>query len=282
MLFTERLREAERQAAESRGENLWSDEASARLRQKVRYAIDDAAGDAATAVLDRTRALLLRAEGLPYLTAPGHNFVYDIELWLPECTTLLYVAAVEAMYRACAEVHSRYSSANQGEFDRRVREIFATERFAFDLIEGQVVPLRSQELHAEVVEPTLRLLAGRVGFESAESAYRDALKSLAAGDAPNAVTDAARALQEVLLALGCVGNALGPLLASAQAKQLLGGHDRPLGEVVLKAANWVSADRSVMGDAHKAQARNRDDAWLTVHIVGALVLRLASGELRAG
>ena len=41
--------------------------------------------------------------------------------------------------------------------------------------------------------------------------------------------------------------------------------------------HWVSADRSEMGDSHKAETTlTRDDAWLTVHVVGALILRLAS------
>jgi diacylglycerol kinase len=39
--------------------------------------------------------------------------------------------------------------------------------------------------------------------------------------------------------------------------------------------HWVSADRSTSGDAHQVGSAAIEDAWLTVHIVGALILRLA-------
>jgi hypothetical protein len=36
----------------------------------------------------------------------------------------------------------------------------------------------------------------------------------------------------------------------------------------------VSADRSERGDAHLVKESDSDDAWLVVHVVGALILRL--------
>jgi hypothetical protein len=41
-----------------------------------------------------------------------------------------------------------------------------------------------------------------------------------------------------------------------------------------KLVDWVSASRSDRGDAHSASNATRPDAWLVVHVVGALILRL--------
>jgi hypothetical protein len=128
-----------------------------------------------------------------------------------------------------------------------------------------------------VVVPTLRLLAGRVDYAAVEIAYRNALEEISGGKPDDAITDAATALQEMLELLGCEGNALGPLIRDARRKGVLAPHDQTLGDAIAKIGDWVSADRSEMGDGHRgASAATRDDAWLIVHIVGALVLRLAS------
>lgn len=63
------------------------------------------------------------------------------------------------------------------------------------------------------------------------------------------------------------------LAKSAQATGVISAHDRRL-------IDWVSADRSVKGDTHNAQAASVEDAWLAVHIVGAIILRITGGPLR--
>jgi hypothetical protein len=78
----------------------------------------------------------------------------------------------------------------------------------------------------------------------------------------------------MLLAAGAEGNALGPLLASARGKGLLGPYDSKLAEGVKLIGDWVSADRSTRGDAHSASNANIDDAWLAVHVAAALIVRL--------
>jgi hypothetical protein len=153
--------------------------------------------------------------------------------------------------------------------------VLREHRISFELIEGEMVPLASQELHAEAVAPTLRLLSGRGGWEKVEAAYQDALRELADGKPADAITDAATALQEALVALGCKGNALGSLAKSARGKGLLAPHDVPMIDMVEKLIDWVSADRSAKGDAHQATQPSLEDGWLMVHIVGALILRLA-------
>ena len=59
-----------------------------------------------------------------------------------------------------------------------------------------------------MVGPTLRLLAGRPGWEAVETAYQKALEEISDGEADDAITDAGTALQEALVLLGCEGNAL--------------------------------------------------------------------------
>ncbi len=42
----------------------------------------------------------------------------------------------------------------------------------------------------------------------------------------------------------------------------------------------LEADRSFQGDAHNASPADRADAWMTVHVVGAIIVRLAGGPDR--
>lgn len=159
------------------------------------------------------------------------------------------------------------------EFPKAVREILRNHRISYDFEDGQIVPFASKELYSEVVEPALSLLRDSK-YDKAEQAYRDGLNELAKGKPGDAIADAATALQEMLVALGCHGDSLGPLLKSARTKGLLAAHDPLLTEALDRAVTWVNADRSNTGDAHKADSAALDDAWLMV-IVGATMLRLA-------
>ncbi len=75
-------------------------------------------------------------------------------------------------------------------------------------------------------------------------------------------------------ALGCGGSTLGQQAEAARNKGLLTSHD-------LRLTDWVTADRSTLGDAHNAAPATRHDARLTVHVVGSLILRLAEDPRRA-
>lgn len=128
--------------------------------------------------------------------------------------------------------------------------------------------------------PVVRLLGSTEGLQAVEKAYRDAIEELADDKPGDAITDAGTALQEMLVALGCAGNALGPLIKSAKTKGLLAGHDGQVFDVLEKAMHWVSADRSEKGDAHSSAQSSLDDARLTVNVTGALILRLSKGAPR--
>lgn len=72
----------------------------------------------------------------------------------------------------------------------------------------------------------------------------------------------------MLVSVGADGNALGPLMKDAVKRELL---RRPYDA---KLVEWVSASRSDRGDAHSSSDASSPDAWLVVHVVGALILRL--------
>jgi hypothetical protein len=89
--------------------------------------------------------------------------------------------------------------------------------------------------------------------------------------------DAGRALGETLEALGCEGRNLGALIASARKRGLLGEHDHRRTGAIEQALDWVAAEHND-GEAHHVTDAHRSDAWLMVHVVGALIIRLAESS----
>lgn len=161
-------------------------------------------------------------------------------------------------------------------FRNKVNQLFEAYAIAFHLhSNSRLVPIQSHEMHNEVVEPTLYLLHAQPPFANAEKAYQKALEEMRNRDPGDAITDAATALQEMLAALGCEGNTLGDLLRSARATGLVKGRDTPLTEIVGRTVDWVAAQRN-QGEAHRADPDvGMGDAWMVVHVVGALIIRLS-------
>ena len=83
----------------------------------------------------------------------------------------LVADVVEALYAAIKHAVESFSTsairpvAGPKSFADHVNRILREQRVAFELIEGQMVDLDSEELHVAVVAPALRLLAGRAGFD---------------------------------------------------------------------------------------------------------------------
>jgi hypothetical protein len=223
------------------------------------------------------RNLILEDEGLRFLSHASNHPSSDYFAYLASCPDDMMPTVLEAMNEAFEDpgIFQMVYEQNSRHYVAGVNEILSEERVAWEFVGNEMTPFSSREMHVDVVEPTLRLLA-TAGWERVEAAYQDALRELSAGNAPNAVTDAGTALQEALTMLGAEGNALGPLIASAQRKGIILGHDRALFDTVSRAATWVSADRSQVGDAHAVSAAEREDAWLSVHVVGAILLRLSA------
>jgi hypothetical protein len=279
-----RRRELEMLAARERaGESLWTSDFPPATRVRVHHAMDDVAGSYGTPFF-LARQQILREEG-KYRLHQSKNLPErtDFVTYLHEGDSDDVATAIEAYHAAVGSDTHRQQTFEWDlpeRFSHEVNRILREDRVAFELVEGEMVPFSSRELHVEIVTPTLRLIA-QSGWESVESAYQDALKQLSQGNAPNAITDAGTALQEALVKCGATGNALGPLIQSARASGLLASHDVPMAEALRKVADWVSADRSVSGDTHNSTPAEVEDAWLIVHVVGALVLRLSGASPRA-
>jgi hypothetical protein len=164
-------------------------------------------------------------------------------------------------------------------FREKVNKLLRSHLIALQLEHNScLVPVQSQEMHAEVVEPTLRLLHSQPQFADAETRYHDALRELRNGYPGDAITDAAAALEHMLEALGCTGNALGDLLKSARNRGLVKGKDTPLTEAIGRTADWVATQRN-QGEAHRGGSGiDMSDAWMVVHVVGALIIRLSESS----
>jgi hypothetical protein len=281
MLHSRRRRLQALAEAEARGESFWTEEFDERVRNRLLHAMSNAAGPRLGACCALARGLILVDEGLLYLINSHLSEVSDFEEYVRRCDDDMVPTVIEAVLLTLRSRESDWSiwGASAG-FAEEVRVFLREHRVSYDLVEDRIVEFSSQEMHQAVVAPTLRLLSGRAGHDSAERAYRDALDEISRGKPSDAITDAGTALQSLLTELGCSGNALGPLIKSAKAKGLLASHDGPMLDAVEKLMHWVSADRSTTGDAHAVTTPSVDDAWLIVHIVGALILRLVGPGLR--
>jgi hypothetical protein len=130
--------------------------------------------------------------------------------------------------------------------------------------------------HSDALGPVFALLAGRPAVLDAARAYREAVEAM---EDPkprpkSAITAAARALQEMLKAMGAQGNSLGPLFHDARSKGFFEPHDVKLAAALDSLVDWVNADRSQRGDAHIETDPGPHDGWLAIRVVGALLLRL--------
>lgn len=286
-LYAERLRRKAQAEALTAGEVQWATELNRDVRIKLAAAWTDALSyipheyvDAyKTAIQRRTTRSLARALTPSAMNTAGHT---------DEDRLSLIEAEHEALKAASDEMIDQGSGLGSVtraiiEAPERLRQdvnrIFEAHLVGFHLHENsRLVPIDSHEMHNAVVAPVLYLLRSQPQFAAAETAYQNALKELRNRDPGDAITDAATALQEVLIALGCTGGALGDLISSARKKGLVAGADTPLTESIVKTVNWVATQRN-QGEAHRAEhTMNMSDAWMVVHVVGALAIRLAEAS----
>ncbi|MDP1712321.1 MAG: hypothetical protein Q8K86_07670 [Candidatus Nanopelagicaceae bacterium] len=284
MLHYERNRLERIAVREAAGEDLWSSKFSANLRTKIAFLMNDTT-NLATFYPELARKLIMRDIGLETLSSWGANYpVEDFYTFLKDCDDEFIPTIIEAFIIALKSgPKSSPSVPNLAQFDftNRISTLLSQYRIAYQLADDSMIPLSSFELHDSVVEPAVRLLSRTSGWESVEKAYLDALDEIGTGKAGNAITDSATALQEALIILGCEGNALGPLISSGIRKGIVAAHDKPMLDSIEKLMHWVSADRSILGDAHNSAEPALEDAWLSVHVVGAILVRLNRQTLRA-
>jgi hypothetical protein len=280
-LHFQRKRDAERAAREAAGESFWTSKFDNNVRVRILHSFRDAVGEVSLHY-ELARGLLLRRAGLLYLCQPNTNPVDDLLDYLLHCSDDMVPSVLEVMSHVCnnQSIKQRTNNWDSDVFDPLVNSILREHRISYELVNSQMIEFSSKEIHQVVVVPVLQLLAGRPDLAKVESAYQDALKEISKGAPSDAITDAGTALQEMLQALGCIGNSLGPLIRSARENGFLARHDSPMLGAVLKVLDWVSADRSERGDAHEVSEASIDDAWFTVHIVGVAILRLSKATPR--
>lgn len=241
---------------------------------------------------DRLTWVLTRAWGVPALSpddvrnllakATDAEVLDVIEAWFPAMEKIVedIEGSSGVIYQGGSpEKHAANRLA--GMYRDRVNDIFEERDIAWYLTGEKVIPRSSAAMHTTVVEPVFALTAGEPRFAAVEKSFQAALRELKPnGDPSDAITDAGRALQEMLIACGARGNAIGPLLVDARKRELLAQYDSKLAEAVQALGDWVSADRSARGDAHQVVEATREDAWLAVRVTGALILRLGAGRKR--
>lgn len=282
---------------ESKGESFWTEEFSVATRNRlILVMLSSAAGGDYQSIETAKQILLSDLGQLSLFRNAAGDSRDQFFRYLAECDHDMVPSVVEAFLEGSSRAfreNSRRQAFMSGiwqsddstagldfELVREVNRILAEDRVAFELVNGEMVPFASRSMHREVVEPVVRLLA-EPGWERVEKSFQDALSELSRGKGANAITDAGTALQEALIFLGADGNQLGDLTTSAKAKGIIAAHDAPLLNAIERACRWVSADRSNTGDAHNSDDASREDAWFTVHVVGAIVLRLSTRRPRA-
>ncbi len=282
-LYSRRKRQRERTEAEASGSSFWTSSFSEQVRVKILYAAREAAGLNQNVAFEYSRYLILKDEGRRFLIQGNYNPVADFLEFVELGPDQEMPGVVEAIYASLLRYPTGgtlgpgvFVPLNFEDFETQTREILEEERVAFDFSNGQMVAFESKELFQAILEPAIQLLHD-ARFKNAETAYQHALEEVSKGRAGDAITDASTALQELLVALGCTGNSLGPLIKSARSRGLIAAHDERMVKAITAVFDWVSADRAATGDAHKADSAAKADAWFMIHVVGALMVRLASG-----
>lgn len=288
-MFQRRRHEREKAERVARGEPVPVTRTFDRpSRARIVHAITDAApADAAgwgtpavEGFLGLIRGILLREWGQFDLTRRHEPADDLLQFVVTGATDEELLDVIEATLEALQTIAARQGGGwelyqKEETFRSTVNRILDGHDLAYQVDGSKIVPRESMAMHADVVAPALSLLRGDARLANVERAFQAALTELKpGGDPADAITDAGTALQEMLVALGAEGNALGPLLNSARKRELLGPHDSKLAEGSQLIGDWVSADRSERGDVHGVKDTTPDDAWLAVHVVGALILRL--------
>jgi predicted transcriptional regulator len=287
-LYAERLRRQAQAAAVAAGQSQWTDQLNDKVRVKLSLAWDDLTKHRAfSQYYEQLEAFIERKtlRSIGYTVGPR-----DMRPGSSKATNEQLLSLIEAEHEALTAPalaaqpigqSPYYSGAGPWlgapeEFRSEVNRILEAHIVAFQLHRNsRLVPVQSHEMHNAVVAPTLYLLLSQAQFAAAEKAYQKALVELRNRDAGDAITDAATALQEVLTAIGCTGHALGDQLKSARNTGVLKGNDTPLTEAIGKTVDWVSAKRG-QGEAHRGDPDiDMSDAWMVVHVVGALIIRLS-------
>ena len=279
---------AEREAA---GEGLWTEWPDPTTRNKLAACVRDQLWDdmqsanvrtllnAITQAVSDAAGVVNRATEVPELFGrlDVDDFVDSIRQ--PDQLPAVIFGLIEGVWRWQTVLDEEFIARGPHSrqlFQDKIAEILEDHRIGFVFVGGNFLPRSGSIADQEILVPTVKFLTGDQAFADADSTYREALKAIQHGHPDEAITKACTALQSVLVALGCGDGSdkLSKQFAAAIDNGLLAKHDKPL-------EGWLIADRGNLGSAHPGDGNaGREDAWLTVHVVGAVILRLARGRAR--
>ena len=283
------LREYRRTRAsrEASREIHWSDYLEQVVQNKLLYAIielEQAHGNAYdhsgqlcdfAGVINRTVRIVCAQHGILHL--PGHEYRSSPRDELISTIVSngvdrdIVFSLIEGIWLTTQTFKYRPVRAGldpRNQFAENIRVILEDHRVAFDFIGGQFISRGDQALHKNVIVPALTLLSGRASFETPERRFAEALASIKDGRFDDAITDACGSLEATLGELGCDGNTLGKKFHHAINLGIATQYDK-------KIVDWLSSERVSKGDAHPDGPKaTRADAWLSIHIAGALIVCL--------
>jgi hypothetical protein len=161
-----------------------------------------------------------------------------------------------------------------------LNNLFDRHRCAFQVANGEIRPISSPLLDAEIVGPAL-LLVVRPGWEQVERSYREAiLHQRRSGERHEALTSAAAAVEAALKATGYKGATLGDLARSFRSAPVASGYSPAIAERLSELLEQLMAWRSHSGSAHGKAPGSADPppklVALAVHWAGAFIAYLAS------
>jgi hypothetical protein len=159
------------------------------------------------------------------------------------------------------------TDAFQDSFDDRAKYY----RVGLRLEGRRFIPLTSEPMHNEVVEPTLLLLSEE-RFREVDGLYRKAFDRALSGDASGAITVATSAVEQMLRILmpTMEEHTLGPLAEKARAEGIIA----PPIEAVVKSFYELRPD----SDAHAGGTSDFDLAMLALHLAGTVMLYLSKAD----
>jgi len=161
----------------------------------------------------------------------------------------------------------------------QVNDLLLASRVEWHFEDDHFVRLGNSTMHTAIVKPASILLDLDPRFARASSGFQLALTRLSDNQPDVAITDAASAVQEFFRCLDVYGQSVSDQLNNAQKKGIITTTDKKLLKPLF---DWVNADRSDKGNAHavRNQDSTRADAWLAIHVAGALMVRLSDREPR--
>jgi hypothetical protein len=121
--------------------------------------------------------------------ADTDSFLDAIELW--------HAALLAAGTEQWSHAHRQAIPSYVDEWNARMKE----SGFGYQLIDGQIVKIANEALHAEAVLPALNILRG-ANYESANVEFRAAFEAFKLGDNEQCLVECCKALESTLKVIG--------------------------------------------------------------------------------